>query len=64
MSVNTNEKNIKLYSNKNVYHPVIANNTQKNDNVITLLRNVQKYVLQNRISIGQFFEVKKNEYNI
>lgn len=56
--------NARLYSNQNVFHPVITNKTQKKHNVITTLRNVQKHVLENRIDIGQFFEVKnlKHQY--
>lgn len=52
------EKNTRLYSNQNVFHPVVANETQKKDNIIKIIRNIQKYVFENRISIGQFFEVK------
>lgn len=50
--------NTRLYSNQNIFHPMVANETQKKDNVIKIIRNIQKYVFENRISIGQFFEVK------
>lgn len=52
------KKNTRLYSNQNVFHPVVANETQKKDNIIKIIKNIQKYVFENRISIGQFFEVK------
>ncbi|XP_050532651.1 uncharacterized protein LOC126900763 [Daktulosphaira vitifoliae] len=54
--INKNEmKNkTKLKNNENVFHSVITNKRHK-DNVVSILRNVQKHVLQNRINVGQFF---------
>ncbi|XP_050428353.1 uncharacterized protein LOC126838198 [Adelges cooleyi] len=50
------ESKSRKYTNKNVFHPVLEHKTNKKDNVITVLRNVQKHVLQNQINIGQFFK--------
>ncbi|XP_026811180.1 uncharacterized protein LOC113552511 [Rhopalosiphum maidis] len=50
------EKGTRLYTNQNVYHPLIANKTHKKDNVLTIFRNLQKSVFENRINVGQFFQ--------